>query len=309
MKDRMAKFLVLVIQVLAVTGLLTVGRAFSWEGQQQKQESVSVPQLLLVASLAKKQSKPDIGRACETMGKAIRMVKDARAPVGSNSLYQQLQQNLRPLLGEIGGNIGKNSAARKQLDDVQKNLDSLKFVSAQSNLQNNLRLLRMEDGLRELTYISCDVSRPRATKSGAIACPAGEKAKAPGDDEAANYFKEKSKEAIKQLKDEAKAAREGQGRTRARDLEIHLEAINGKIAKAQQGLAVWNRITDPSLRCLPVEVIQGMRQVADDRRGSGHSNNCPPMCDALARWYEKLLNKERSFERKLFMNQCGGDCN
>ncbi len=237
---------------------------------------------------------PDSGKRCEGIGSAIRTIVAAEQPVGSASLYQNLQQNLGAQLNQLRDELCDDKAAQGQLDDVRKNLDSLNYVPGQSNLQNNLLLRRIEDGLRALNQRGCSVAPP----SGGGVCPGGEKKAEPGDEQAAKFVKDKIKDAYDKAKETARELQE-HGATVPQQISNHIKNL-------KKAMDFWDQIKAGS--CVPADVMQTVQQVINDRRAEGHSNNCPAMCNALKKWYEKLIGQSNSIQGKLFMDDCLARC-
>ncbi|RPH75855.1 MAG: hypothetical protein EHM80_15620 [Nitrospiraceae bacterium] len=245
---------------------------------------------------------PDKGALCESIGQATRLIKEALIPAGSAELYKSLQQSLRPLLDKIRRELCDDPAAQAKVDELHKNLDSLNFVSGQSNLQNNLRLRRLEDGFQGLAAASCVVGRSPAGRN-RQPCAPGEKEVTSGDEEAKKQITDGLQVAIDELKNTAEEL-EGQGGDAARKIED----IKGKLAKYEQIKGFWENIKAGS--CVPANVLQTMRQVANDRRSDNYSNNCLAMCSALADWFVKVNpGPQPGPQRKFFIERCLADCN
>jgi hypothetical protein len=251
---------------------------------------------------SKDKCQPDKGALCTSVGQAARLIKEARSPAGSTQIYQTLQQSLGPLLDKIREELCDDPAAQEKVNQLQNELDSLNFVSGQSNVQNNLRLVRLEDGIKGLATASCSVGGS-PTAPNRRPCAAGEKEVAPGDDEAAKSVTDGINAAIDELKNTAEEL-EGQGGDSARKIED----IKGKLAKYEQMKGFWENIKAGS--CVPADVLQTMKQVANDRRSDNYSNNCPAMCSALADWFVKINpGPQPGPQRKLFIERCLADCN
>jgi hypothetical protein len=245
---------------------------------------------------------PDKGVLCESIGQATTSIKGARLAAGSIGLYKSLQQSLKPLLSKIRKELCDDPAAQAKVDELLKNLDSLNFASGQSNLQNNLSLLRLEDGLKGLAAASCAVGGS-ATDPNRKPCAPGEKEATSGDEEARKQVTSGLQAAIDELKKTAEEL-EGEGGDAARKIED----IKGKLAKYEQIKGFWENIKAGS--CVPMTVLQTMRQVANDRRSDNYSNNCPAMCNALADWFVKINpGPQPGPQRKFFIERCLADCN
>ncbi len=275
-----------------------------------------------------------------TLGLLVALAHDVRAQnaccVALANAEKTADQAMRqpPAPGNLGGWKGQFAAQldqiRRQLclnRDAQKQLDALiQSVNKVTYLDGNnpqyvpllKRQLKFSGILVDLGKLkaasgcggapSAAGSRPtevskssgRVSTSAGI-CKAGEQSKAPGDDEAADFMLKGIKDAIKELEDKAREL-EGPGRP----ISHQLDDIKGRIAKLKQAKGYWDQIKAAS--CLPPDVLSTMRAVAADIRASGHSGYCPQMCDALGKWFEKLVGREKSLERKLFMEDCMGRC-
>ena len=124
-----------------------------------------------------------------------------------------------------------------------------------------------------------------------------------GDEEAKKQVTDGLQAAIDELKNTAEEL-EGQGGDAARKIED----IKGKLAKYEQIKGFWENIKAGS--CVPANVLQTMRQVANDRRSDNYSNNCLAMCSALADWFVKINpGPQPGPQRKFFIERCLADCN
>jgi hypothetical protein len=102
----------------------------------------------------------DEGALCEAIDRGTRLVKGTRVLGASSQVYGSLKQNLGQVLNRIRGELCEDTAAQAKVNELIKKLRSPNFVPGQSNLQNNLTLRRLEDGLNDLAVSECDVSRP-----------------------------------------------------------------------------------------------------------------------------------------------------
>ena len=225
---------------------------------------------------------PAKGALCQAVGQGKRLVKEARASVGSADIYSSLQTGLGPLLEKIKNELCDYPDAQARVDALKKALDELNYTSGQSNLQNNLRLIRLEEGLQNLAYDKCDVSRP--TEGTSNPCSPGSKPKTAGDDEALKFI-------IKQFEKAAKT-----------------------VAKGPKGIEQYKQTRKyfdqmQAAQCLPENVIEAMRQVVNDRNVSSYSENCPTLCSAIGDWYGSLLGKNKGIEKKFLVEKCLADCN
>jgi hypothetical protein len=231
---------------------------------------------------------------CQALAGALATVSAAEQAVGSAALYQSLQQTMGAELDQIAGQLCNDSSTQSELDKVRQALAALNFVAGQSNIPNNERLLDIEDGLSQLSASLCAA----APTSGSGVCAAGEKPVEPGDDEAAKFVKDKFKEALDKVKETAREMED-------RGASVP-QQIKDQIKNLQKALDFWSQVKAGS--CVPPDVIQTMRQVANDHRASGHSENCPPMCAALTKWYEALIGANDSIQGKAFMDYCLATC-
>jgi hypothetical protein len=218
---------------------------------------------------------PDEGKRCQAIGKAIATIAAARQAIGSASLYQDLQHNLGLQLDQLRPELCDNPAAQSRLDEIRRILDSLNYVEGASNLANNLALLRIEDGLRQLDQSVCHVTPP----SEAGPCGPGEKKVEPQDKEAAKYIKEKFKEAYDKAKETA------------REMQDHgatvPQQISDQVKYLKQAMEFWDNIQNAI--CINPNIFQSMQEVMRDRRASNFSSDCPGFCSALTDWYGKLV--------------------
>jgi hypothetical protein len=237
---------------------------------------------------------PDKGGRCGKIGQAVQTITAAEQPAGSAALYQSLQQDLGAQLDQLRNDLCDDQAAQQQLEDVRKALDSLNYSPGQSNTQNNLALLHVEDGLRGLNQKECGAPPP--SQNGA--CATSEKKSDQGDEEAAKFIKEKFKEALDKVKETA------------REMQDHgatvPQQIKDQIKNFEKAVNFWNQIKAGS--CVPPNVLQTMQQVMNDRRTEGYSENCPAMCSALRKWFESLIGQSNSVQGKLFMDDCLARC-
>src|SRR5262249_41056036 len=105
---------------------------------------------------------PDKGKLCSGIAPAMQTLATAKQRVGSTALYQSLQQNLGAELGQLRNQLCDDKAALQQLGNVQNALDSLNYVPGQSNIQNNLALLHIQDGLSALNQTECGAAPPQS---------------------------------------------------------------------------------------------------------------------------------------------------
>lgn len=246
----------------------------------------------------KRKCQPDSGRLCESIGRSIRAIKDARVPAGSSSLYQSLQQNLGFQMDQIRNELCDNPEAQRKLDEVRGDLDSLNYQSGSSNLQNNLKLIRIEQGLKNLASTSCG----RSSSVDGV-CEPGKKKIEPGDEEAKNQVVGGIQAAIDELKSTAESI-EGQGGGAAQ----RVEGIKKKIAAFEKIKGFWENIKAGS--CVPSDVYQTIRQVANDHRSNGYSENCPSLCKAAADWFGRINpGPQTGFQKKVFTDFCLAHCN
>lgn len=283
----------LVASLLPTAGLLAMA-----QGQQQQGQTDSHTQ-----NYSGVQCKPDEGKRCQDIGKALATIAAARQPIGSDSLYRNLQQNLGSQLDQLRAELCDNPAAQSKLDEIRHNLNSLNFVQGASNLQNNQLLLRIEDGLKELSQMVCYTAPP----SDSGVCESGKEKADAGDEEAAKFIKEKFKEAYDQASE------------KAREIEDHgglvPPTLRDQIKKYKMAMQFWENIKAGS--CVPVDVLQTMQDVIRDRRASNYSENCDSMCTALANWYRKMIVQDPNVENasqlaeamvKVFRDDCMARC-
>ena len=244
--------------------------------------------------------KPDSSRLCDALAKASQSVTNAihsDAPASTAS-YTALKQSLSNPLSQIRNELCDNPAALSKLADVRRELDSLKYQSGQSNLENNLKLVRMEQGLKDLASSSCGGS-----SAATGICKSGEKEVQPGDEQATDSVVEGIKNAIDQAKETAEDL-EGKGGTAA----YQIEDLKEKIKKYEQLKAFWENIKAAS--CVPQDVLQTVRQVANDHRVYGHSENCLAMCKAAADWFGRINpSPQPGIQQTFFTDTCLAYCN
>lgn len=241
----------------------------------------------------KRLCKPDAKGACADLAKAEKTVTTAiGATVASAASYAALKQDLSSQLNQLRNNFCNDPAALSKLDEVQHELDSLSYQSSSSNLPNNLRLVGMERGLKDLASKSCGVP----------ACKSGEKHPSPGEEKAKDSIVDGLKKAIEQAKETAEEL-EGQGGTAAQEIED----LKDKIAKYEEIKGFWENITAAS--CVPPDVLNTIRQVANDHNASGYSENCGPLCKHTADWYMRIIPNPNPVQRKFFLETCLAYCN
>lgn len=102
----------------------------------------------------------DKGSLCETLGRMAKEMKDARTQTASTQFYQHLQMQIGDELASVRTNLCDIKEAEAKLDEVESNLDSLSYVSGPGNLQNNVTMGYIENGLRDLIRMSCAVGPP-----------------------------------------------------------------------------------------------------------------------------------------------------
>jgi hypothetical protein len=244
--------------------------------------------------------KPDSKRLCDALANASLSVTNAigsSAPASAAS-YAALKQNLTSPLSQIRNELCNNPAALRKLEEVGRELDSLNYQSGTSNLQNNLRLVRMEQGLKDLASVSCAGSS--AAKG---ICKPGEKTVEPGDEQAKDSVVDGINNAIDQAKETAEAV-EGKGGNAAYQIDV----LNEKINKYKKMKAFWENIRASS--CVPQDVFQTLNQVANDHRTSGHSENCEALCKASADWFGRMNpGSGLDIQKKFFTDVCLAYCN
>lgn len=218
---------------------------------------------------------PDKKQGCGAIGRALQTIVAAEQPAGSTSVYQGLQQSLGPQLDQIRTDLCDNQAAQSQLDKIQKDLDSLHFLPGQSNLGNNRRLVRIEDGLRGLNQSQCGVTPP-ATSG---VCASDEKPAGSDDEQAARFIRDKFKEAYDQASDEAR-------KLQARGAPVSPQ-LRDKVKNYKKAMEYWENIKAAS--CVPPNVLQTMQEVSRDIKSGRYSDNCAAMCITLADWYKKMI--------------------
>jgi hypothetical protein len=231
---------------------------------------------------------PDSGKLCEGIGRAIAMVKAAQVPAGSASLYQNLQQNAGVQLSGVRNELCDNEDAQRKLDEVVNDLNSLNYVSPQANLQNNLRLRHMEEGLRDLAQMVCAVGPPPGTTS--VTCPDGRTVESGPDDNLA----------IKTLKDLVNEAIDkeigGQGPAAAKKIRDRYKTILGMLDQVK------------AASCLPKELQQALNDYLNRKTGSGgDTGECNTLCAKTTDWMVSLMGDERY--RTTFYNFCNANCN
>jgi hypothetical protein len=250
----------------------------------------------------KNRCEPDAGKLCEAIGRATRLVKEARIPAASAQLYDSLKQNLGPVLERIKQELCDDTAAQAKVDELLNKLNSLNYVSGQSNLQNNLTLLRLEDGLRELAVSECDVS-PASVPPKPQPCKYGEKKVTADEELASKPFTDGLQTAIDELKNTAREL-EGTGRPAAQQIE----EIKGKIAHYEKIKGFWQNIKAGA--CIPGDVLQAINEVARDRKASNYSDNCPSLCSAFRSWFLQFNpSPQVDLQGRLLYDRCMADCN
>ena len=232
--------------------------------------------------------KPDSGKLCEGIGRAIALVKAAQAPAGSASLYQNLQQNAGFQLSGVRNELCNNEDAQRKLDEVINNLNSLNYVSPQANLQNDLRLRRMEEGLRGLAQTVCSVSPPVVGTS--VTCPDGRTVEAGPDD---NLAIKTIKEIINQAIDSEIGGKNAAAAKRIRDKYKTILGILDQVKAAA---------------CLPEELKQALNDYMNRKTGrGGDTGECNTLCGETTDWMVGLTGDERY--RTTFYNFCRAKCN
>ena len=231
--------------------------------------------------------------SCPEISAAMQTLMAAKQAPGSAAGYQSLQQNLGAQLDKLRADLCDNPDAQKQVDDIRQMLNSLNYVSGQSNTPNNLTLLHIEDGLTSLNTKECSAG-PSDVKQ----CAPGQKKADPGDEEAAKFVKGKFQEALDKVRQTAQQMSD-------RGASVP-QQIKDQIKNLEKAVGYWSQIKAGS--CLPPEVVQTMQQVMRDRAAEGHSENCPGMCSALRKWYESLLGTNKSIQGKIFMDDCLARC-
>src|SRR5689334_5325655 len=108
----------------------------------------------------KRKCNPNSGDLCETLGRMAKEIKEARPQTASTQFYQHLQMQIGDELAKVRTNLCDNQAAENKLDEVENNLDSLSYVAGEGNLQNNVTLGYIENGVRDLIRMSCAVGPP-----------------------------------------------------------------------------------------------------------------------------------------------------
>ncbi len=217
------------------------------------------------------------------------------------------RSNLTAQLDKIRRGECSAKSGQTKLDALVTFVNSLTYVDGSNPQYVRVTRRRMKfarilielDSIKTL-YACVDPSLGGASKVKTV-CGPGTEPKTPIEDEPVDFTRKKIDDAIKDLQAEAKKI-EGTGGPVAGQID----KINGRMSKLKQAKGYWDQIKAAS--CLPPKVLQSMRQVANDLRTAGHSANCLGMCNALAEWYEKLLGRDKSFERKIFTDTCLANC-
>lgn len=243
--------------------------------------------------------KPDSGRLCTALADASQAVTGAITSTtpASSASYSALQQSLSNQLGQARNELCNNPDALSKLEEIQADLDALNYQSGRSNLPNNQRLARIENGLKGLASTSCVGSPPPGV------CPPDKKKIEPGDEQAKTVLVDGLKAAIDELKSTAESI-EGQGGGAAQ----RIEGIKKKIATYEKIKGFWENIKAGS--CVPFDVYQTINQVANDHRSNGYSSNCPALCKAAGDWFGRLNpGPQGAAQKKFFTDTCAAYCN
>jgi hypothetical protein len=219
---------------------------------------------------------PDPRNLCDAIGKAIQRTSAALTAQPSTSNYQNLQQSVGEELGTIRNNLCDKPETADQLDVVQQNLNSLNYVPGQSNSQNNLALVRIEAGLKELSNSQCSAFNPPPPPP---PCAEGSVVKTDGDASFLNSFKTR--------------------------LEVNLQFnIWGGLSQTK---ACLSKMFDE--RCAPGSFVNDVKAGAEswDNGLRPTLEFCQRMCNSLGAWYESSTC-EGGFETSKVVERCTFTC-
>ncbi len=167
---------------------------------------------------------------------------------------------------------------------------------ARKNTKADCKYVRDSSGDGDDTFsLSRAQPTPRDTRRNTPGvCPPGAPPTSPGDEAALEQVVGGIKDAIDQLKDEAREL-EGAGSTAAQQID----AINGKVAKLEQYKDYWENIK--AAGCIPAIIPQLMRRIRE-----GRTDFCTNLCREVSNWYGQIYPGPNSeYLQSQFFVLCG----
>ena len=237
---------------------------------------------------------------CAAVQQALALVA---AEISSTQASQARYDAFKSELGRLNEQIAKAACENLAvLLEIQNEAAGLSYDPAGPSLPNNLRLVRIENHLKELAARECGGPTPDRP------CGQGSKPKSPEDDAALDQFIGGIEDALKQAKAAAEQI-EGQGGDRTQQYLTARAAAQGKIDLINRWLGYWKKFKTAS--CIPVGIIPLLQQILSTP--APHESPCLMLCNLTREWYKSLISPpmpppQAEAAGREFMFFCDGNC-
>lgn len=237
---------------------------------------------------------------CAATSAALARVAAAISATASQPMYDAFKQDLANLTEQIAKAACENLA---ELLEIQNQAAGLSFDPSVSNLQNNLRLVRIENQLKAIAARECGGDEPDD-------CGPGMRPKTAEDDAALDQVVDGLQKAVDEAKETAEAL-EGQGG----DTTQRYLAARERWSTLARYLGYWQMMKSAAERagCLPSGIAPLLQKILENQRsGTESPSECLMLCNLTADWYKQLIPapspQHAEAAAREFMLLCARNC-
>lgn len=225
----------------------------------------------------------DKGALCESVGQAIATMKGAISTPPSAAHYNDLKGEMSIQLSQIESNLCDDlEKSKEEIEALQRDLETLKYVQGQSNTENYKVLARLENAVKRMGVDLCGRSSTEIPPP--FSCPQGNTAKTDADQTMLNSFR---------------AA-----------LEQNLTAAlagPGTILKQSQTRKCLKEMLDQP--CLPDGFFQNIKAAALAwSEGPPATEICKKACEAFGAWYISSPCSKGGLTEAAVVDKCNLTC-